>query len=425
MKQACSTHTRPRSLFRVSVLLLTALTTLGQELLDWEASKKFQYNIEEVIYSSENRTVTVTYSVTDPTQSQSPWLLPGSLPFSQSPSLSRLAVAIGWATSEYSNTGGSGGPAGSLAMRPFGAAPAAPISINALRPPAEVSPGHYRVSAVLPPQASGSGVVALEGHPAWPAGVDDAGNAVYARVPVKSVYQYFAITDSRPVERREVVTITKCQQCHDGRVHGDVEVPRLTLHGANRTEELHVCVICHNPNQTDAGYRTSGAEESMDFKRMVHSIHGAKKRETAFVVVGFQGAVSDFSHVRFPAETSDCVKCHLDDGIRGTFELPLPVTVKPTTVASDSALGVGPMVDVDPANDRKMSPTVAVCSSCHDKEEDLEHMASRRSGGKLWVLQADISNGTVVIRERCVDCHGRGREKDVRKVHALGHAIED
>lgn len=421
------TQTPFRSAWRFCLMAFSLQTAFlqAQELLDWEASKLFQYNIENVEYTAATRTVTVVYSVTNPAQNQDPWALPGSVPFSQSPSLSRLAVAIGWSTSEYSNTGGTGGPTGALSPRNLGTAPAAPLSVNALRPAAQVSPGHYKVSAVLPPQATGSGVVALEGHPAWPAGVDATGTPVFARVPVKSVYQYFAITDSQPVERRKIVEITRCQQCHDDRTHGGTLVPRLTLHGANRTEELQVCVICHNPNQTDAGYRVTGAEESVDFKRMIHAIHGGQKRETPFSVVGFQGAVTDFSHVRFPAETSDCIKCHVDNGVRGTFELPLDRSVKPTTVATDTSYGAGTLVDVDPSNDRKMSPTAAVCSSCHDKDEDLAHMGSKKSGGKLWVLQSDLTSGRVVIQEKCSDCHGRGKVKDVRRVHALGHAIED
>jgi hypothetical protein len=44
-------------------------------------------------------------------------------------------------------------------------------------------------------------------------------------------------------------------------------------------------------------------------------------------------------------------------------------------------------------------------------------MTASRQGGVFGVLQADIDSGRV--RERCVDCHGRGRDKDVRKVHQI------
>jgi hypothetical protein len=44
-------------------------------------------------------------------------------------------------------------------------------------------------------------------------------------------------------------------------------------------------------------------------------------------------------------------------------------------------------------------------------------MSRRRSGGGFGVLQLEIDLG--IVRERCVDCHGPGRDKDVREVHSV------
>jgi hypothetical protein len=44
-------------------------------------------------------------------------------------------------------------------------------------------------------------------------------------------------------------------------------------------------------------------------------------------------------------------------------------------------------------------------------------MTSRRAGASFSALQADIDSGK--IKERCRDCHGRGGEKDVSKVHEI------
>ena len=50
------------------------------------------------------------------------------------------------------------------------------------------------------------------------------------------------------------------------------------------------------------------------------------------------------------------------------------------------------------------------------KGEDRTHM--ERSGASWKALQADIDAGK--IRERCADCHGPGKQKDVRKMHDIG-----
>ena len=266
------------------------------------------------------------------------------------------------------------------------------------------------MTAVLPKQAMRTGVVIMEGHPAWP--IDDVGTLV--RVPVKTEVSYFAISGA-PVARREVVNLQKCQVCHNDSTHDGITIPRLSLHGANRTEELRACVVCHNPNQTDIAYRTSGSEVSVDFKSMIHAIHGTKRRKNPLVIVGFNGAVNDFSFVQFPAEVKNCLVCHNEVRGKGTFELPLSPNVLGTTIRTGSVPGVA--IDLDPVNDARITPTAAVCSSCHDSTTAIAHMSSRRSGAKFGALQMEIDFG--LVKERCVDCHGPGRDKDVRKVHSV------
>jgi cytochrome c553 len=64
---------------------------------------------------------------------------------------------------------------------------------------------------------------------------------------------------------------------------------------------------------------------------------------------------------------------------------------------------------------RGRASTAAVCSSCHDKAEVRSHMV-RRGGASFATTQAAI--GTKVV-ERCANCHGPGKSKDVRRVHQL------
>jgi OmcA/MtrC family decaheme c-type cytochrome len=406
---------------------ISAVQAQAQEALDWESSRYFQFNLQPPTTSMDatgHRVVTVLFSVTNPENGQQPWDIQRAPEFKQPAGASRLSVNFGWSTADYQNTGSAGEGLPQVPFRTVnnipsgggvGLAPALPVMVDALRnaiPAGPSAPGWYAVSAVLPAQASQTGVAMIEGHPAWAHPQVD-GTTIWERVPVQSAFEFFSITDPQPVPRRAVVDIARCQSCHDGEIHKGLSIPRLSLHGGNRTEELNVCVSCHNPNQTDIGYRTSGDEVPMDFKYLIHAIHGAKHRESPLVVVGFRGALTDFSNVRPPADVRNCYICHIDRGGKGSFELPVDRSVLGTTLHSGSV--PGHYVDTNPANDLKMTPTVGACSACHDDNETLAHMMSRKTGGSFAALQSDISSGRIV--ERCADCHGPGKKKDVRKVH--------
>ena len=254
--------------------------------------------------------------------------------------------------------------------------------------------------------------MAIEGHPSIQTGIDAVGAPVYGSVPVKSVYRDFQIAPGA-VARRQIADLNKCKACHDGGQHGDAIVPRLSLHGGNRNEELGLCVMCHNPNQTDAAYRSTGVEESVDFKRLVHGIHSGGFRKTPLVVVAFRGAVIDFGGVRFPGKLRDCATCHIDQNGKGTFELPLPSKLGSTIVSASMLSPLPGFVDVNPANDLRISPIAAVCSGCHDTSDARSHMQSR--GGSFGVVQSVLEG-----KEQCATCHGPGGEKSVRRVHEVG-----
>jgi OmcA/MtrC family decaheme c-type cytochrome len=300
----------------------------------------------------------------------------------------------------------------------------------------------YWVSKTVTPVPAtvATGRVALEGRPVC---VDLPGcptaTAPYANIPVRSATADFAFVASNAAliknPRRQVVDIAKCKACHDDQKHGDTVVPRLSLHGANRNENLDLCVVCHNPNQTDVPYRFASptdprigaAETPIDFKTMVHSIHAGGFRKTPFVVIGRNSSVNDFSDVRFPAELrKSCLKCHVVDASgKGSFELPLKSTVLGTTVKTQStyqvAAGATRTIDVNPANDLKITPTAATCSACHDGAEVRSHMI--RTGGASFGTTQDRIGTTV--KERCASCHGPGKDKDVRKVHELSGSSRD
>ena len=319
---------------------------------------------------------------------------------------STLNIRLAWSTKDIGNAG-SGQNYGQ---------PATINLLTAASVAAGANAGEYTVTGnTIPIGTTGSLRVFIDGHPAG----DVTKQGTFAdRLPTKSVFKDFKIDDATVVARRSVVDITKCDSCHQ----------RLSLHGANRNDEPGVCVNCHNPNATDKGRRTGvgvdgKTEESIDLKRMIHAIHAGQRddpattnvvegygfRERGIVVYGFGGSVNNFSDVRFPGILNNCLTCHLS----GTYELAgrweepsqsggiLGSTIDTSTLANDAT------------DDLKISPTAAVCSSCHDGSSANTHM--QQNGGLFSSTQAAIGANI----EQCVICHGPGRVVDVKVVHGV------
>jgi OmcA/MtrC family decaheme c-type cytochrome len=323
--------------------------------------------INAATYNPSNRQVTIDYSVTrDGTkmtlESDPEWTAPDGA--------SRLAVVLGWNTSDFTNAGHT-------------STPAQPISVNALNIGGVVQSlggGVYRTVATLPSSAtSGSVSIGLEGHPA----ADLDGDGTYSdRIAVRNDVMFLDATTGRPVgivERRQVIDVTRCDTCHDAAGNG------LSLHGNNRTGE-DLCSICHNPNATDINRRPAPPaqtvdgqlEESIDFKRMIHRIHAGVELEDGLVIYGFGGAPNDFSHVDFIGNLRNCEACHLP----GTYSTEDTHNGLPTTIDT----GADKSVSTDDLN---ISPTASVCSACHDNEAALTHM--KLHGASFHALDADIN----------------------------------
>jgi len=352
------------------------------------AAADFNYNILNVINTGPGDFPAVTFSVTNPNNSDAAYDLSTDPAFTAGGGVSRLAIDLAWDTDDYSNTGSGSGAAST-------------VSINGLSA-SDNGDGTYTATSTvaIPIDATGTGAVAIEGHPA---GDIDGDSAFTDRLPVKSVVDYFTITDTNVSPRREVVENAKCNACHD----------QVSLHGANRNGEVQLCVMCHNPNNTDINRRPADVastsdgkvEESIDFKTLIHSIHASGMRENDFVVYGFGGTEHDFSHVHFPGILNNCETCHA----AGTYELPLGGNVLASTISTGTDLA-------DPEDDSNISATAAVCSSCHDSALAEAHM-TQNGGASFDTSQADVSN--LIVIETCQFCHGPGGIKDVKDVHNI------
>lgn len=376
-----------------------------------EAGALFAYEIIDIVDTAPGEFPQITYRTTDPTSDNAPYALTDPAFTS---SASSLVINLAWSTNDYHNQGS-------------GNFPARTVSIDGLDGTAN-GDGTYTVtsSVAIPAEATGSGAVAIEGHPAG----DLDGDGEYTdRIAVTGVVDYFPITDAQTVPRREVVSTEKCQSCHGVRDH-------LAFHGANRTDTVELCVMCHNPNNTDLAMRPAdpdaenngvnteaadGLEErSVNFKDMIHGIHAGAMRTEDLVIYGFRNSSHNFSEVHFPGILSDCESCHLED----TYTLPLPNGVLATTVDTGATVNTSSPFGTDdfiplgaadtPDDDLNIGPIAAACSSCHDGVEAKAHMDL--NGSSFEAQQSWFDDGAVV--ETCQVCHGEGRSADVKAVHA-------
>jgi OmcA/MtrC family decaheme c-type cytochrome len=87
------------------------------------------------------------------------------------------------------------------------------------------------------------------------------------------------------VQRREIVSMEKCNLCHVGSMY---------QHGGNRVDSMELCVMCHNPASSEQQNRVNmgvtadeaydgRAGQTYDMRYMVHAIHSAGETDAPLV----------------------------------------------------------------------------------------------------------------------------------------------
>jgi OmcA/MtrC family decaheme c-type cytochrome len=368
---------------------------IAHQIPEQVAGAKFAYEVLNVANSAPGQLPTVTIRVVDPTNNNAPYdIKAAGGPFQNSSA--SLSVDIAFSTQpDFTNTG-------SQSATPTTGTPAQPIKIDfkatAVADPA--FPGGFMATATipLPLTATGSGEALIEGRPA----VDVNGDGSPDRLRVVSVGQAFAITDATPIAYRQIVDVTKCNDCHQ----------ELSLHGDSRTGNTTLCATCHNPNATDINRRVAGSQceavtgtlddQTIDFKHMIHAIHAG-----AFKVCGYSNTGYDFGHVVYPGKLNNCEGCHLPD----TYYPPNSDTAIATT------LDAGPDRST-PLGDVAMSPASSACSACHNSATAKQHM--ELNGGTFNAVKDAGSSIPALPHEECGLCHGPGRAVDVKVEHKVG-----
>ena len=244
--------------------------------------------------------------------------------------------------------------------------------------------------------------------------------------------------------RRAIVSNDKCNACHSnlGAASGSNTLANA-FHGGARNN-VDACVLCHDANRVSSTVMTNGMalNESYQFKRMIHGVHGNSKRTYPFTngnmtqgafdivtgapiapwtipmkdsygraigtsgpgqsgVVGLSTVENFAAEVAWPGVGINCNACHVNNSYKIDLS-PLGAVVKKDT-------GV-----TDPNQWKVISPKAATCTACHDSAKAVDHVSS--FGGAYFgnQTQAQIAGSP---RETCNDCHASGGAKSVDLVH--------
>jgi OmcA/MtrC family decaheme c-type cytochrome len=247
----------------------------------------------------------------------------------------------------------------------------------------------YNFSHAVPSGAHGSFAIGMEGRRTETLlpGTTTEMNVQYGG---DNKVAYFPVDGSLVQPRRKVADIANCNQCHFD----------LSVHGDNRND-VEMCVLCHNPSNTDAAQRPAATDpaertkppQGINFNMLIHRIHTGENLKTAgknYTVIGRNGSVNDFTDVRFPAmspqgspgDTRNCALCHVND-------------------SQSTSGGVNDVLDpqgfINP-----VKPNSSACIGCHVTAAVSSHALAN----------------TTSIGESCVICHGSGSTFAVDKMHA-------
>jgi len=451
-----------------------------------ENAAKYKMNIESAVFNDtadhRGRTVTVKYYLSDPTNNNAAYDLvtrpecTGTAPITcgSTTKFGNLRFYLAYqnmpgqssAVTEYSayNNGGSGANA---------------YAYKGINDP--LNPNHYTVDIPVPNDVAGVsvafgsarvvGIGQIKEAKLEVKSATDPRPEVVPRVLVNTVVQHtfkdVAPPGSAVLARRAIVSNEKCNVCHGalGTTSGSNTLASAFHDGARNTVEA--CVLCHDANRVSTStVMTNGLtlNESYQFKRMIHGIHGNSKRvypfthgnpvlgvfdkagvlsgggtflagyfirnfaplvlpagtpvaagatfETIATMInnaatglGYTGAPQKIENyaaeVAYPQVGLNCNACHVNNSYLQDSGPLGSVVFKDTGVTSPNLWKV-------------ISPKAATCTACHDSSKSIGHVTSFGGAAFGDRTQAAIA---VLPRETCDDCHASGSFKGVDIVH--------
>ena len=166
---------------------------------------------------------------------------------------------------------------------------------------------------------------------------------------------------------------------------------RLACQDTNADMVVDTCVLVKDA--------TPGLK--IDFSRMIHQFHYARKlepwafRDNIPYAGKFQINSSDFSEILLPMDVRNCVKCHADTAN-------VCDAMKPCDYGQSCASGKC-------QNTAWQNPSTRVCTSCHTSSDAYAHTQI--------MTYNDPQLGAI---ESCKVCHEEGAIVSVRKAHNIG-----
>jgi hypothetical protein len=234
----------------------------------------------------------------------------------------------------------------------------------------------------------------------------------------------FLFGDATAIQKREVVTLANCNQCHT----------EVRAHGDNRNNVAN-CILCHTTGSEDGNNPavaggTPGT--SIDFKVMIHKIHagsrlpsvlgvttnpdGTRKYDAPkqpYVVLGRNDSVNDFSTVTWPNWPSFFTPMPRDSGHTSltSTQQSLEDSMRRGPVECSKCHGdpdgTGPLPAPAQGDLIYAQPTIGACGSCHD-DWVPEHLYTANT--QTMPIQSDSA--------ACKNCHREsGTPLDVVDAH--------
>lgn len=404
-------------------------SNISPERVHWnqneENAAKYKLNIDSATYNPGTRTVTVKYALVDPTKNNAAYNLVTSdcasaTSCSNQTKFGNLRFYLAYqnmvgqsaAVTEYSAYNNGGSSANAFAY----------LGLND-------GANRYTIDIALPADTATAAAFGT-------ARVVGTGQVKEAKLEVKSA------TDPRPEAvpkvllntavqhtfkelalsgvlqpRRTIVANEKCNACHAllGTGSGSNTLDNAFHSGGRNTVEA--CVLCHDPMRMSSGKLTNGLDinESRQFKRLIHGIHGNSKRTFPFAPgnqavaafnkdgtrIGGGAALASTNYaaeVAWPGVGINCNACHVDNSYKTDLGT-LGAVVKKDAGVTDPNLW------------KVISPKAASCTACHDSSNAIGHVTS--FGGASFANLSQIGRP----QETCNDCHSSGGFKGVDIVH--------
>lgn len=414
---------------------------IAPERVHWnqneENAAKYRMNIESAAFDAGTRMVTVKYFLSDPTNGNAAYNLvtpdctgtPAAPVCGSSSKFGSLRLYLA-----YQNMVGQSTAVTEFTAYNNGGNNARVDAYKGLND----GSNHYTIQIAVPPDtptavAAGSARVVSTGQVKEPRlevkwATDprpEVSPPELINTVVQNTYADLALTG--PLNpRRTIVATEKCNVCHGalGTTSGSNTLANAFHGGARNIVEA--CVTCHDANRMSSTKMTNGLDlnESYQFKRMIHGIHGNSKRTYPFthgnaVVDVFNkdgssatggaplaaGVENYAAEVAWPGVGINCNVCHVDNSYKLDRGPVGAVISKPAGVT-------------DPLDWLVISPKAASCTACHDSPEAMAHVTSFGNASFASRSQRTTLLGLPTqVTETCNDCHASGGFKGVDIVH--------